>query len=137
MAADWIKKATEEIGKEVCRQLAEHGISAHLEWEGRFEKIIARVVPQGSAPEWIRVKDRMPKVGIRVFVSIVGAGFKRRTIGIWTSKEWCRAGFEKPVGAECRPVEGEITHWMHLPKVPKGYELAARDVPQSKPEEKV
>lgn len=67
---------------------------------------------------WISVKERLPKIGRRVFVSVDGSGFRTRTTGIYTGDAWKMPSLEKFPCEKTWPIEGTVTHWRELPSPP-------------------
>lgn len=77
---------------------------------GQIEEAL-RAVPAVSVPQWISVKDRLPKTG----ENPVLAG---STEMHYVNMAWYHSGkgvWETPSGFSC-----SFTHWMPLPKPPKG-----------------
>lgn len=77
---------------------------------GQIEEAL-RAVPAVSVPQWISVKERLPRNYIEVIVfDAIGRGMFLGAIGY--SGEWEIPGF--------RTCRFNITHWMPLPEPPKG-----------------
>lgn len=83
-------------------------------WDGHTSKDVRRLlsIPAAvSVPQWISVKDRLPKTG----ENPVLAG---STEMHYVNMAWYHSGkgvWETPSGFSC-----SFTHWMPLPKPPKG-----------------
>lgn len=83
-------------------------------WDGHTSKDVRRLlsIPAAvSVPQWISVKDRLPEpdenpvLAGNAELGIVNMAWYHRSKGIW----------ETPSGFSC-----SFTHWMPLPKPPKG-----------------
>lgn len=61
--------------------------------------------------QWISIKERMPEIWTKVLVGDVRDGF----VGIWVFNGECWM-VQDYVSAKLE----EVTHWMPLPKPPKG-----------------
>lgn len=78
-----------------------HLIGNHFEYEQMRAGLLA--VMGGRSDGWISVKERMPEVGVHVFV--------HGGIAKWCGKRWksLMSGY---------PISWEVTHWMPLPPPP-------------------
>lgn len=80
-------------------------------WRAREIEEVLRAVPATPVPQWISVKDRLPEpdenpvLAGNAELGIVNMAWYHRSKGIW----------ETPSGFSC-----SFTHWMPLPKPPKG-----------------
>lgn len=84
-------------------------------WEEKIKRIADHLISNGvTVQEWISVDDRLPKPFVSVLVQMPGEkpfptvheGFISNN-GIWQSEMFRRE-------------PGEVTHWMQMPKLPKG-----------------
>lgn len=80
-----------------------HLISNQFEREQMRAALSAALSQGGGGEQWISVKERMPEVGVHVFV--------HGGIAKWCGKRWksLMSGY---------PISWEVTHWMPLPKPP-------------------
>lgn len=82
-------------------------------WDGHTSKDVSRLlsIPAAvSAPQWISVKDRLPKYENPVLAGNAELCFVNTAWYHVATRRW-----ELPSGFFC-----EVTHWMPLPKPPKG-----------------
>jgi len=62
-----------------------------------------------AVPEWISVKDKLPEIGVYVMVFLEKQGHNPTTYNFC---QYTKFGFHL----------SNVTHWMHLPGVPKAQE---------------
>lgn len=68
------------------------------------------IIPAVSVPQWINVKDRLPKYENPVLAGNAELCFVNTAWYHVATRRW-----ELPSGIFC-----EVTHWMPLPEAPKG-----------------
>lgn len=87
-----------------------NGIRRTLGFNVRQIEEALRNVPAVSVPQWINVKDRLPKYENPVLAGNAELCFVNTALYHVATRRW-----ELPSGIFC-----EVTHWMPLPEPPKG-----------------
>ena len=93
----------------------EHAHAALEEAEAKMQELQDQLADADKVmPQWISVKDRLPRTGVKVLVYL--PAYKSQSFGILWKGEW---GVGE-AGALGRMAAGlTVTHWMPLPEPPK------------------
>ena len=89
-----------EANCRIASRLLEEAAAALEQLQAENEK------PKAQVPRWIPVEERLPKKGEDVLVHYAGGRIDMDWVGKLGAFRW-------------EEVNGEATHWMHLPQPPK------------------